>query len=111
MGEFANMIREQAEAVMRTQFQRECPSEPVMELVTCLLEDGAGGVAPPPSVPVTTEQWITWNRLVTEHQRAVARMVTKELEQERVPLPEEIETMRTWAAQLLLNTLDRMGML
>ena len=113
MDEFANTIRRQAAQELRTRFQHDPghPADPVLELIVFLLEDGTGGVLPPPGVPVTTEQWITWNRLVQNQPRAVVRVLTRELERERVVLPGDKDAMRTWSAQLLLSTLDRMGML
>ena len=113
MNEFATTVRWHAAEVLRTMFQQEPTrgTDPVLELIVFLLEDGAGGILPLPDAPVTTEQWFTWNRLVQGHPRAVVRMVTRELERERVMLPGDREAMRTWAARLLLSTLDRMGML
>ena len=113
MNEFASTVRRQAAQALRTMFQYDpgCGTDPVMELIGLLLEDGAGGVLPLPDAPVTTEQWFTWNRLVQGHPRAVVRMMTRELNQEHVVLPGDRNTMRTWAARLLLSTLDRMGML
>jgi hypothetical protein len=113
MGEFANTIRRQAAQTLRTRFQHDPghPADPVLELMGLLLEDGAGGFLLLPDTPVTTEQWITWNRLVQNQPRAVVRVLTRELERERVVLPRDKEAMRTWSAQLLLSTLDRMGML
>lgn len=111
--EFSNRVREEARAALRAMFHRELESEadPVMELITCLLEDGAGGILPLSEPAVTTEQWLIWNRLVTERPKAVTRTLTREQERERPELPEETEAMRRWAARLLLSTLDRLGML
>lgn len=110
--EFSNKVREEAGAAIRAMFHREMESEAdaVMELITCLLEDGAGGILALPESTVTTEQWLTWNRLVTERPKVVTRTLTRELEGERPELPEETEAMRRWAAGLLLSTLDRLGM-
>ena len=113
MGEFANALRQQAAQTLRTMFQHDPGGEtdPVIELIGCLLEDGAGGVHPPTDTPVATEQWLTWNRLVAEHPRALARTVMRELQRERRSLPPDKEAMRSWAAQVLLSILDRLGML
>src|SRR6266404_4826341 len=110
MDEFANTIRQQAAVAMRTMFH-ETPNtmgDPLLELIVCLLEDGAGGILSPLNPPVTTEQWLNWNRLATERPRAASQMLTRVLERERVPLPSELEAMRQWAAQVLLSTLDRL---
>ena len=60
--------------------------------------------------PVTTDQWLTWNRLVTERESLLIRSITRVLERERMPLPTEMDAMRIWAARLLLITLDCLGM-
>lgn len=113
VGEFANAIRQQAQSVLRITFQRETEKEmdPLIELIACLLEDGAGGIALPTETPVTTEQWFAWNRMVTTGPKALTRMITRELERERPPLSVKPEAMRAWAALLLRSTLDRLGML
>jgi hypothetical protein len=113
MGGFADALRQQAAQALRTMFQHDPDrrADPVLELIGFLLEDGAGGVLPLPDTPVTTEQWLTWNRLWAEHPRALARAVTQELERERLGLPQGREAMRTWAAQVLLSTLDRLEVL
>ena len=112
MEEFANTIREQAAAALRMIYRQEAPrgADPVLELMGFLLDDGAGGIQSPPDAVVTTEQWLTWNRLALSHQLALVRTMTRELETERTILPTEMDAMRTWAARLLLNTLDRLGM-
>ncbi len=113
MGEFANALRQQAAQALRAMFQHDPGRgvDPVLELIGFLLEDGAGGVLPLSGTPVTTEQWLTWTRLVTEHPRALARTVTGQLERERLALPQGREAIRSWAAQVLLSTLDRLGLL
>ena len=113
MGEFANSQRRQAAQTLRAMFQHDPGrgADPVLELIGFLLEDGAGGVLPPPDTPVATEQWLTWNRLGAEHPRVLARTVMRELKRERRSLPQDKQAMRSWAAQALLSTLDRLGML
>lgn len=113
MGGFANALRRQAAQALRAMFRHDPGrgADPVIELIGFLLEDGAGGILPPPGAPVTTEQWLTWNRLTAEHPRALARTVMRELKRERRSQPQDKEAMRAWAAQVLLSTLDRLGML
>ena len=112
MEEFSSATRMQARSAMRRFFEREpeAESDPVIELIAALLEDGAGGVAPPPNAMVTTEQWNTWNHLALNGPDALTRTITKELEKEKPTLPTEKERMRAWAARLLVATLDRLGM-
>ena len=113
MGEFANKLRKQAAQTLRALHQEEVASgtDPLVELIGFLLEDGAGGVLWRASAPVTTPQWLTWNQLILNRQDEVVQTVTNVLEAERTQLPTEVEAMREWAAWLLLSTLDRMGML
>ena len=113
MDEFATTMRNQATETLRRDFRQEAPhgTDPVLELIGFLLSDGAGDVLPLPENPVTTEQWLMWNRLALQAQPALVRMMTRELNREKIPLPAEKEAMQTWAARLLLSTLDRLGML
>lgn len=112
MGGFANELRQQAAEALRTMFQHDpgCGADPVLELIDFLLEDGAGGILPPADTPVTDSQWLAWNRLLMEHPRALARTVMQELKGEHLGLPKERGAMRSWAAQVLLSVLDRLGM-
>ncbi len=112
MGEFANTIRRQAAEIMRSQFHREINPrmDPLLEFIAALLEDGAGGIRTTSEAPVTTDQWLMWNRLVTERESLLVRSMTRALERERLMLPTGMDTMRAWAARLLLITLDCLGM-
>ncbi|TWT44452.1 hypothetical protein RAS1_08670 [Phycisphaerae bacterium RAS1] len=112
MGDFANTIRRQAAETMRNVLHREVSqrTDPLLELIAALLEDGAGGIHITPEAPVTTDQWLTWNRLVTERESLLVRSMTRVLERERLPLPMGTDAMRTWAARLLLITLDCLGL-
>jgi len=112
MGEFANKVKERAAEVLRSRCWPEPTPEmgPILELIGSLLEDGAGGVLSPTEVPVTTDQWLTWNQLMMDNEEELLSTMTSILEWERTELPREAEAMRNWAAWLLLATLDRMGM-
>jgi hypothetical protein len=112
MDEYANTIRRKATGAFRLMYRLE-PSpgvDPIIELISFLLEDGAGGIIALAETPVTTEQWLRWNRLSMERHHALERMVTWILERERMDLPTSTEAMQEWAAQVLLLTLDRMPM-
>lgn len=113
MDAFLNTARQQAMELLRRVFRQEIPrdTDPLLELLACLLDDGAGGIQSPPDATVSMEQWLTWNRLVSDHRQAVVRMMTRELRSERIAIPTEMDAMRTWAVRLLLGTLDRLGML
>jgi len=111
MAEFASMIRQRASEVLRQMYQHEATPEidPILELIGFLLEDGAGGVSPPADSSVTTEQWLTWNELALTRQTELVRTMTSVLERERMELPTELVVMRTWAACLVLSTLESLA--
>lgn len=111
MNEFAMRVRRQARDALRTDYRRTIPvgTDPVIELISFLLEDGAGGVCQPLDTPVTTEEWLAWHRLVMRDPTEVAEMVAAVLDWELMNLPRAPNAQRTWAAQLLLSTLDRMA--
>ncbi len=113
MGEFANALRQQAAQVLRTMFQHDPGrgADPVLELIGFLLADEGGGVFQHPDTNVTTEQWFTWNRLLVERPRLLRQTARREVEREWPALPQGREAMQSWAAQLLLSTLDHLGML
>lgn len=113
MREFANKVREQAADAIRPLYHQEANSgtDPIVELIGFLLEDGAGGVLSLANAPVTTDQWLTWNQEALERQEELIQTMTEVLEEEKMELPSELEAMRNWAACLLLSTLDRMEML
>ncbi len=112
MGEFADTTKQQALEVLRRTYRQEpsAGTDPVVELIGFLLEDEAGGVLPLSQTPLTTEQWMIWHRLVMERPEELVRMLTQVLEREQMELPPVAGAMRAWAAQLLLSTLDEMGM-
>lgn len=111
MHEFADTIRQQAAEALRPLFKMESSLEtdPIVELVGFLLEDGAGGVLSLPPLPVTTDEWLAWNQLVMDRQQELVETLNEVLEAERVILPTRVAAMREWAAWLLLSTLDRMA--
>jgi len=81
-----------------------------MGLITSLLEDGAGGVFTPTEIPLTAEEWITWNELAMGQEADLRWTITNILNRERTELPREPEAMRNWAAWLVLTSLDWIGM-
>ncbi|MGE0705625.1 MAG: hypothetical protein AB7P22_16990 [Vicinamibacterales bacterium] len=111
MNEFAERVRQAAREALRKEYGRSIPAgtDPVIELISFLLEDGAGGVRPPLDTPVTTEEWLAWNRRVMCDPTGLAEMVAAVLDWELMNLPRDANARRTWAAQLLLSTLDRMA--
>jgi hypothetical protein len=110
MNEFAERVRQSAREALRKEHGRTIPAgtDPVIELIGLLLEDGAGGVLPPSDTPVTSRQWLTWNRLVMRDPTGMSKAVASVLDWELMKLPRDPNARRTWAAQLLLSTLDRM---
>jgi hypothetical protein len=112
MGEFANRASEDARLSLRRYFHHEPipAANPILELIGFLLEDKAGGVFAPPEAPVTTSQWTNWNELMLDRQQELVEEVTNLLDEERMRMPPGRESLRSWAACLLLLTLDRMGL-
>lgn len=112
MGEFADTTKQKAMDLLRRTDRQGAwaGTDPVVELIGFLLEDAAGGVRPLSQTPLTTEQWIIWHRLVMERPEELVRMLAQVLEREQMELPPETGAMRAWAANLLLSTLDQMGM-
>ena len=113
MGKFASTIRKRAAKELQHLSCQQPTSEidPVLELMGFLLDDRAGGVRPLPHVEVTTEQWLIWNRLAINRQEELTEATMSVLEGEEMELPAEPNEMRSWAALLLILTLDRLEML
>ena len=109
MGEFADMNKKVAAETLRQLFQQEVAAEmdPIIELVGYLLEDGTGGITAPSDYPITTEQWLTWNRLVLQLPQRLSQVAALVIEQEWLAMPTEQTMLRPWAACILLCTLDR----
>jgi len=112
MGEFLDMNKKAAAEWLRQMFQQQVTSamDPILELVGCLLEDGAGGVASPMELQVTTEDWLTWNKLALSIPKALTESAEEVLENERLEVPTVKESLHNWAACLVLCTLEYMGM-
>ncbi len=113
MDEYAKRVNQQAVEVLRELFGRGLLAEenPLLELIGLLLGDGFGQVHPPPNVPITSQQWLDWHHLAfTTPKRLIATMNVV-LERERWSLPRQWEAMRTWAASVLLSTLDQFEMM
>jgi hypothetical protein len=98
---------------MREFFGREpLPDEnPLLELIGFLLGDGYGEVQPPPTVPITSQQWLDWHHLMLMQMEELVAAMNHVLEMERKKLPMELTAMRIWAASLFLNTLERLEMM
>ena len=76
MGEFVdNEQTASSRACCGRCFNRRSTSgmDPILELIGCLLEDGAGGVTSPMELQVTTEQWLTWNQMALSIPKALSR--------------------------------------
>ena len=113
MGEFVQQVNKQAMEAMREIFGQEpLPWEnPLLELLSRLLGDGYGEVQPPPTVPITSQQWLDWHHLALVRAEELTATMNSILETEQPRLPTELTAMRTWAASLLLNTLDQLQMM
>jgi len=110
MAEFADRNRKKALEVLQLIFRQDIPPgmDPLPHLITHLLEDGAGGVSSPPEVPLTTDEWLSWNHLAMEQPHELTWTLTDILEEERLAVPRKIPALAIWAATLVQLTLDRM---
>ena len=112
MGEYGSMSKKLAVETLKHVFQQDTApgADPVLELISCLLEDEAGGVTAPPGYPITTEQWLAWNRLTLERPQQLSQVVAEVQEREWLEVPTDQALLRPWAACLLLCTLERLEM-
>ena len=112
MSEFLDMNKKLAAEWLRQMFQQQVSSgmDPILELVGCLLDDGAGGLTSPMDFRVTTEQWHAWNQLALSIPKALAETAAEVLEREWLEVPTGTESLQNWAACLVLCTLDYMSM-
>lgn len=113
MDEFASRIEKQAAEALRQVFGQEATPEmsPIIELIGLALADEAGSCIPASATSITTEQWVTWNQLAMDRPQILTQTPSKILEREQSNLPAEMAMLRSWAAWLVVSTLDRMGML
>src|SRR3972149_9696001 len=112
MDEFAEVNRKRAVDWPLQMFRQQMTSgtDPILELVGCLLEDGAGGVISPIELRVTTDNWHTWNQLALSIPKTMSETAEEVLERERLEVPTERESLQAWAATLVLCTLEYMSM-
>lgn len=111
MGEFADSIRKQAAETLRFLARQECPlgSDPLVELIAHLVDVETATSSETPTEFASTEDWISWNRLVAVRPRVIRAALTATLEWEKPVLPRGEAMMRVWAARLVLRTLDRLA--
>jgi hypothetical protein len=76
-----------------------------------LLGDGFGEVQSPPSIPITSQQWLDWHHLTLMKPEGLVAAMNLVLETEQRKLPRERETMQIWAASLMLSALDQLQMM
>ncbi len=110
MNEYVRELENEAKSILAEKFGRRPTSEenPVLELVTTLLEDGVGGVRDIPNSTLTTDEWLRWNRLLLANPRLVRETASALLLEEEFPLPQTERALLDWAVWLLLSTLDRL---
>ena len=110
MEDYLQTTYRQAVEILAERFGRQLtPREsPLLELVTCLLEDGAGGCLAPPDSSLSTDEWLRWNHLVSSRPLPLLATTIEVLQEEQFPLPEELTKLWHWATWLLLSTLDRL---
>lgn len=112
MGEYVKQVSKQAMEELRDTFGRQLlPAEnPILELIGFLLGDGFGEVQSPPTMPISSQQWLDWHHLAFTTPGELIAVLNFILETERPKFPTELTAMRIWAASLLLNTLDQLQM-
>jgi hypothetical protein len=110
MDECVRRVSKQAAKAMREIFGQEpLPWEnPLLELMGLLLGDGFGEVQSPPSVPITSQQWLDWHHLALMNPQELLAAMNHVLETKQRMFPTELTAMQTWAASLFLNTLDQL---
>jgi len=113
MGEFVRQVSNQAMEALREIFGQEPlrGENPLLELMGLLLGDGFGEVQSPPSIPISSQQWLDWHHLALMKPEELTAAMNLVLETEQRELPRQREAMRFWAASLLLNTLDQLEMM
>ena len=113
MGEFVKQVSKQAKNTLREIFgQKPLPGEnPLLELMGLLLGDGFGEVQSPPTIPITSQQWLDWHHLALMKPEELTLAMNFILETVQREFPREREAMRLWAASLLLSTLDQLEMM
>jgi hypothetical protein len=113
MGEYVKQVNIQAMEALREIFGQEpLPEEnPLLELMGLLLGDGFGEVQPPPSIPISSQQWLDWHHVALMKPEELAAAMNLILETQRRKLPRQREAMQTWAASLFLSTLDLLEMM
>ena len=113
MGEYVKQVNMQAMEALREIFGQEpLPEEnPLLELMGLLLGDGFGEVQPPPSIPISSQQWLDWHHVAMMRPEELIAAMNFVLETEQRKLPRQREAMQTWAASLFLSTLDQLEMM
>jgi hypothetical protein len=113
MDEFVQLTQQRAmERLQEISGQRPTAEmNPILELVTFLLEDGAGEILAPPRVLINNDDWQHWNQLMLEQQAELVQAMNAVLARDQIHLPAEPEATRSWAATLLLSTLDQFEMM
>ena len=113
MGEYVKQVNIQAMEALREIFGQEpLPEEnPLLELMGLLLGDGFGEVQTPPTMPITSQQWLDWHHLALMKPEELVAAMNLVLETEQRKFPRQGEAMRIWAAALFLKTLDQLEMM
>jgi hypothetical protein len=113
MGEFVKQVNKQAMEALREIFGQEPlrGENPLLELLGLLLGDGFGEVQSPPTIPITSQQWLDWHHLTLMQPEELIAAMNLVLETEQREFPREREAMRLWAASLMLNSLDQLEMM
>lgn len=109
MEEFAKQVELEASAALTRLSQQELTpgTNPILELVSTLLADETGGVRSSLGQSIATNQWLRWNDWRLHCPERLIRAMREVLNREEWKLPTEEEAMRSWATDLLLETLEQ----
>lgn len=110
MEEFTSQVRRQAgQALVTLSGQEPTPGiDPILELIAFVSEVEAEEASLTREGDLTTEQWLAWNQLVMDRPDQAISAMSEVLELERTELPADLPAMKSWAAWLVLSTLDRL---
>jgi len=112
MGERPNRIRNPAENLLIALSGQEATPgvDPIVELIAFLLARQSEDVTLPDDSSLPMENWLAWNELALSQPGRLSRAIDQVLNRETLELPQEQETLRVWAAWLVLTVLDQYQM-
>ncbi len=110
MEEFTSQVRRQAGQALVTLSGQEPTGgvDPILEIIAYVREVATEEASLTRESDLTTQQWLAWNQLVTDRPQKLVSAMSEVLETERIELPTDLPAMKSWAAWLVLSTLDQL---